>query len=68
MTAAADGERKNASLGQALRMVFSAFFGVRRRDDHDQVRITPAQVIVAGILAGALFVTTIVTVVKLVTR
>jgi hypothetical protein len=42
----------------AAKAVFWAFFGVRRRGDHarDVTTLTPAQVIVTGIIAAALFV------------
>ena len=46
----------------AARAVFWAFFGVRRKGDHaqDVVTLTPVQVIVTGIIAGVLFVLTLV--------
>ena len=49
-------------------MVLSAFIGVRRRADHEQLRVTPLQVIVAAVLAAALFVLGVITVVRLVTK
>ena len=49
-------------------MVLSAFIGVRRREDHEKLRVTPAQVIVTALVAAALFVLGIITVVRLVTR
>lgn len=59
---------EKASLLQVFRMVFSAFFGVRGRGEHEKLRITPLQVIIAAIIAAALFVAAIVTVVRLVTH
>jgi hypothetical protein len=55
-----------ASPLQALRMVLSAFLGIRRKGAHEQAQVTPLQVIVIGVIAAALFVTAIVTVVRLV--
>ena len=53
----------------AAKAVFWAFFGVRRRGDHEQdvVTLTPGQVIIAGIIAGILFVLSLVLIVKWVT-
>lgn len=44
-----------------LKTVLSAFFGVRRRGDHEAetVQLKPAQIIVAGIVAGLVFVVTL---------
>ncbi|NJN40105.1 MAG: DUF2970 domain-containing protein [Gammaproteobacteria bacterium] len=53
---------------QAAKAVFWAFFGVRRGKDHASVRLTPLQVIAAGVIGATLFVITIVSVVQLVTR
>jgi hypothetical protein len=52
------GNSRKAGPLAAARAVFWAFFGVRRRGDHaqDVVTLTPAQVIVTGIIAGVLFV------------
>jgi hypothetical protein len=45
-----------ASPLQVARAVFSAFFGVRRRGDHDAIKLRPVQIIVAGLIGAALFV------------
>jgi hypothetical protein len=47
---------RTASPLQVARAVFSAFFGVRRRRDHDAIRLRPIQVIIAGVIGAALFV------------
>jgi hypothetical protein len=59
---------KAGALG-AARAVFWAFFGVRRRGDHaqDVVTLTPAQVIVTGVIAAALFVVGLVLLVTWIT-
>ena len=49
-------------------MVLSAFIGVRRREDHEKVRVTPLQMVVTAVVAAALFVLGLITVVRLVTR
>jgi hypothetical protein len=60
-------ERK-ASAVEAAKAVFWSFLGIRRRRDHDAdaAKLTPAQVIVAGIIAGIVFVVTILLVVRLI--
>ncbi len=63
----ADKPRK-ASLLQVLRMVLSAFVGIRKRGEHEKIEVTPVQVIIVGIMAGAVFVGTIVSVVRFITR
>jgi hypothetical protein len=59
---------QKATLLQVLRMVLSAFLGIRKRTDHEKIVVTPQQVIIVGIMAAALFVGTVVTVVRLVIR
>lgn len=63
----ADTQPRKAGPLQVLRMVLSAFVGIRRRDEHDKIVVTPLQVLITAIIAGALFVGTIVTVVRMVT-
>jgi len=48
--------------------VFWSFLGIRKGRDHDSdmVRITPVQAIIAGLIGAALFVGTLVVVVRLV--
>ena len=58
-------EPKTASLFQSIKMVLSAFIGIRRQQ---QVKVTPVQVVITGIIAAALFVFTLITVVRLVLR
>ena len=45
-----------------------SFFGVRKRSDHDAdaVTFTPVQVVVAGIVGGAIFVFILITVVRVI--
>ena len=55
-----------ASPLRALKTVFWSFFGVRRRADNeaDLAGITPVQVIIAGIIGAAIFVTTLILLVR----
>ena len=59
---------KSASLFQAIKMVLSAFIGIRKQDQGQEIKVTPLQVVVTGIIAGALFVFTVISVVRLVLR
>lgn len=61
------GPRK-ATLFQVLRMVLSAFLGIRKRSEHEKLEVSPLQVIIVGVIAAALFVLTVVSVVHLVIR
>ena len=67
MTAMAQAPQK-ATLLQVVRMVLSAFLGIRKRADHDKIVVTPLQVIIVAVFAGAMFVGTVVSVVRLVVR
>jgi hypothetical protein len=57
VTAMTDTPRKATPI-QVVKAVLSAFIGIRKRaaHEHDAVTITPAQVIVTGIIAAAVFV------------
>jgi len=60
--------REKASLLTVAKAVFWSFLGIRRKSDHeaDAVRLTPVQVIVAGLLGAALFVTSLILLVRFV--
>ena len=66
MNAMADPEMKTASPLQVAKAVFWSFFGVRRRAEHekDLARITPVQVVIAGVIGAAIFVLSLVLLVK----
>jgi hypothetical protein len=59
---------RRASALEAAKAVFWSFLGIRRRSDHDAdaTRLTPVQVVVAGVIAGIIFVVTVLMVVRLV--
>ena len=57
---------KRATPLQVAKAVASAFFGVRRRAAHESIKLTPAQVIAAGIIGAVLFVGTLMLIVHLV--
>jgi hypothetical protein len=64
-----DQKAAKGSFLQIAKAVFWAFFGVRKQSDldSDASSLTPAQVIIGGIIGAALFVIGLVLVVKFVT-
>lgn len=63
-------QKPKATFLQAARAVFWSFFGVRKKADYnrDAVRLTPGQVIVAGLIGAALFIATLLGIVYVVMR
>ena len=61
--------QRKATFFQAMKAVSWAFFGIRKKSDHDHdaATLTLGQVIAAGIVGAAIFVTCILMMVKLVT-
>ena len=59
-------EIKTASPLQVAKAVFWSFFGVRKRAEHekDLVQIKPVQVVIAGLVGAAVFVLSLVLLVK----
>jgi hypothetical protein len=57
---------KPASPLQVAKAVFWSFFGVRRRAEHDKdlAQIKPVQVVIAGLIGAAVFVLSLVLLVK----
>jgi hypothetical protein len=64
MSAPGPNGRRRANPLQIVKTVLSGFFGVGRRAHHESVKLTPAQVIVAGLIAAAVFVGSLVTLVN----
>ncbi len=60
--------RKATSL-QVAKAVLSAFIGIRKRaaHEHDAVTISPVQAIIAGLIAAAVFVFSLIMLVRFVT-
>ena len=52
---------------EAIKAVLSGFIGIRRKADHERMRIHPAQIVVVAIVFVILFILAIRTVVHLVT-
>ena len=60
---------RKASPLQVAKAVLSAFIGIRKRaaHEHDAVTITPLQAIVAGIIGAAIFVVSLILLVRYIT-
>ena len=49
-------------------MVLSAFIGIRKQSQQQELKVTPLQVVITGFVMAALFVLAVSTVVRLVLR
>jgi DUF2970 family protein len=65
-----ESKEKNASVLQIAKAVLSAFMGIRRKSDHDfdAETLKPVQVIMGGLIGGALFVIGVLLLVNFVVR
>ena len=65
-TASDSPAARKASFGQTARAVLWSFFGVRRKADYqrDAAQLNPLHVIIVGVLAAALFVFTLIMIVR----
>lgn len=63
---AEERERKPIAPLAVAKVVLSSFVGVRRRADHEaaMAQVTPAQLIIAGVIGAAIFVVSLVLLVK----
>ncbi|MCG6952567.1 MAG: DUF2970 domain-containing protein [Betaproteobacteria bacterium] len=63
-----DRVMKPASFLDVVKTIAFGALGVRRRADHERetTRIKPLHIIVAGIVAAALFILTLITIVRMV--
>lgn len=64
------GPPRKASPLRAFRTIFWSFLGIRKRADtqEDFAGITPLQIIVAGVIGAAIFVTTLIVLVRFIVR
>ncbi len=57
---------REASFLDAVKTVLSGAVGIRRKAAHDEARVKPVHVLVAALIFVALFIGTLVTVVRIV--
>lgn len=58
--------QRKTSFGATLKAVFWSFFGVRKKSDYekDTQQLNPVHVIIAGVLGAAIFVATLLLIVR----
>ncbi|MDF3035950.1 MAG: hypothetical protein K0S28_1224 [Paucimonas sp.] len=61
-----EASRRKASFGATIKAVLWSFFGVRKKSGYEQdaAQLNPVHVIIAGIIAAAIFVITLILIVK----
>ncbi|UAW63372.1 MULTISPECIES: DUF2970 domain-containing protein [unclassified Mycoavidus] len=61
---------RKALLGATMKAIFWAFMGIRKSRDHKQdvERLNPLHVLIAALVGGLIFITTLIIVVKLVVK
>jgi hypothetical protein len=57
---------RKATFPEVLKMVMSAFLGIRKQAGRESLEVSPVQVIGVGLLAAAAFVLSVMLVVRLV--
>jgi len=62
-----EGIMKQASFLDTVKTVLSAFVGVRRKAAHEEIKINPVHVIVVAVTLAAVFIFTLVTIIRIVT-
>lgn len=61
-----DATKRKASLGATLKAVLWSFFGVRKKSGYEQdaQQLNPVHVIIAGLICAAIFIATLILIVK----
>ena len=55
-----------ASFFHTVKTVLAGLIGIRRREDHERAPLNPVHIIIAAVLLVAIFVGTLVTIVRIV--
>jgi hypothetical protein len=60
--------QRKMSFGATMKAVFWSFFGVRKRQDYekDAAQLNPVHVIIAGLIAAAVFIAVLLFIVRMV--
>lgn len=61
-----DDDRKRPSFADTVKTVLAGAIGVRRKDDHERAPLNPVHLVVAAVIFVVLFITTLLTIVKIV--
>jgi hypothetical protein len=61
-----DASKRKASFGATIKAVLWSFFGIRKKSGYEQdaAQLNPVHVIIAGIIAAAIFVIALILIVK----
>ena len=61
-----DASKRKLSFGATMKAVLWSFFGVRKRSDYDRdaAQLNPLHVVIAGLIAAALFIAVLLLIVK----
>jgi hypothetical protein len=59
---------RQASLLDVVKTVLAGFVGVRRKSAHEQAKVNPLHVVIVAVAGVALFVATLITIVRIVTH
>ena len=57
---------KDASFLDAVKTVLSGAIGIRRKSSHEQARVKPVHIVVVALVFVAIFIGTLVTIVRIV--
>jgi Protein of unknown function (DUF2970) len=63
---AQDDDRKRPSFLDTVKTVLAGAIGIRRKDDHERAPLNPVHLVVAAVIFVVLFITTLLTIVKIV--
>jgi hypothetical protein len=58
---------QKATFLDTVKTVLSGMIGVRRKADHEKAALNPVHVVIAAVLAVAIFIFTLITIVRIVT-
>jgi hypothetical protein len=61
-----EGAMRKPSFLDTLKTVFAGAIGIRRREDHERAPLNPVHLLIAAVLFAALFIFTLLTIVKIV--
>jgi hypothetical protein len=63
---AQDDDRRRPSFLDTVKTVLAGAIGIRRKHDHERAPLNPVHLVVAAVIFVVLFITTLLTIVKIV--